>query len=166
MRLSVSFKRAKTAIHLFRCAVNPLYQLPIQVIQGNGVKLIDLRGPFQRGRTACSGCGGIRKGCLRFVQTRGGHRIHPGIAGNGHPAAGQHMTTKIRILRVVLRNIRLFRLLFLPRLVKESACFPVTFLSLFFRMIFVNRPQEKPLAPSIRNSALCRTGGRWTFCLL
>ena len=72
----------------------------------------------------------------------------------------QHMTTKIKILRVVLPNIRLFRLLFLPRPVGEAVCFPVTFLPLLFWMIFVNRPQEKPPAPSVKIYTLRRTGGR------
>ena len=66
----------------------------------------------------------------------------------------QHITTKIKILSVVLRNIRPFRLLFLPRPVRETVCFPVTLLSLLFWIIFVNRLQEKPLAPSVRNNTL------------
>ena len=42
----------------------------------------------------------------------------------------QHMTTKIRILRVVFLNILPFRLRLIPRLARVSACFPTTFQSL------------------------------------
>jgi len=52
------------------------------------------------------------------------------------------MTTKIKILSVVFLNIRLFRLPFVPLLAGESACFPVTFLSLLFWIFFANRQNK------------------------
>ena len=60
----------------------------------------------------------------------------------------QHMTTKIRMLRVVFLNILLFRLRFIPRPPRESPCFPATFQSLLFLMIFVSRQNKSLLYPS------------------
>jgi hypothetical protein len=52
------------------------------------------------------------------------------------------MTTKIRIFRVVFLNILRFRLHFISRLARESACFSATFLSLLFLMIFLDRQKK------------------------
>ena len=61
----------------------------------------------------------------------------------------QQTATKIKILNVVFCNIRLFRLRFTFLPARESACFPVTFLSLLFWIIFVNRQnQSRSIYPS------------------
>ena len=91
-------KVEKTAFQIFRGAAGPLHQTPVQVIQGNGIKLIDLRGLLQHSQSVCAGCGGVRAGCLRFVQAGNGYCIHPGIASNGHHAVGQHMEIGLHCL--------------------------------------------------------------------
>ena len=65
-------QRQKTAVQALRGGVKPLHQPPIQAVQGDCIKLIDLRRLFQH-RTAA----------LR--------RVHPGVARNGHHAVRQHV---------------------------------------------------------------------------
>ena len=90
-------QRQKAAVQGFRRTVDPLHQPPVQVIQGDCVKFIDLRR-FLQYRPAVFG-GGRRIPAEAFCSVQTGcHCVHPGITGNGHHAVGQHMNVGLHCL--------------------------------------------------------------------
>ena len=73
-------QREKRAVRSLRRAVDALDQPPVQIVQGDGVKLVQLRRLLQHRRAAC-----------RRFPRGGGFPGHPGIDSDAHHAVGQHM---------------------------------------------------------------------------
>ena len=90
-------KGEEAAAQLLRCAVDSLYQPPVQVIQGGRIEFVGLRRFLQNLAAVCPGCGGVRTGLLP-IRAGGHHRLHRVVVGQGHHAVGQHMDVGLHCL--------------------------------------------------------------------
>ena len=84
-------KGEEIAVQAFRRAVDPLEQPAVQSVKSNRMKLIDLRRFLQHRHAVRRGRYGVGARSPRPLRIGGGHRAHPGVAGNGHHAVRQHV---------------------------------------------------------------------------
>ena len=80
----------KTPLQTLRRAVDPLNEPALQVIEGDCMELIDLRGLRQDFHTACPDLFIIAPGCF-FSAVIAGSRIHTRVSCDRHHPVCQHM---------------------------------------------------------------------------